>query len=84
MTLNSVVLPAPLGPIRPLTAAAADRQVDIEERLDPAEAHAHVLDRAQPTEPTSLARRHGPAPRALPTSPRRGPRYRSQKAAALA
>ena len=44
MTLKSVVLPAPLGPMSPLTAAGVDRQIDVLQRLDPAEAHGDLFD----------------------------------------
>ena len=44
MTLNSVVLPAPLGPMSPFTAPGVDLEVDVLERLEPAEADRDLLD----------------------------------------
>ena len=41
-TPNSVVLPAPLGPTSPTIDAGRDRQADVVERDQPAEAHGHV------------------------------------------
>ena len=40
MTLNSVVLPAPFGPMRPGDPACLGREVDGVEREPPAEANA--------------------------------------------
>ena len=44
MTLNSVVLPAPLGPITPTTSPGATRQRDVVERRQAAEAHGDAVD----------------------------------------
>ena len=43
MTLNSVVLPAPLGPMTPTTSPAATVERDVLERGEAAEAHRHAV-----------------------------------------
>ena len=47
MTLNSVVLPAPFGPISPVTRLLLDAERDLVERLEAAEADPDLVDLEQ-------------------------------------
>ncbi len=81
ITLKSVVLPAPFGPIRPTISPGCGLDRDVVERDDPAEPPGDVLDREQGrhrANPKALPRRWVPlvrvrrlASRCGPVSPRR-------------
>ena len=58
MTLNSVVLPAPLGPMTPTTSPGATVERDVVERGEAAEADGDRVD-AQPVSPGALVGGHG-------------------------
>ena len=76
MQLNSVVLPAPFGPIRPRISPSFDRERDAVQRDDAAETQRDVADFEQRARATADGSAAGPG-RSQP--PRRGSHARRDR-----
>ena len=74
MTLNSVVLPAPLGPMSPVTWPGSTSSDDVVERLEPAEADRDVghLEQRHRSAPRRRHRRRPASRRSVSASARPG------------
>ena len=68
MQLNSVVLPAPFGPIRPEDLALVQRERDAVQRDDAAEPQREVANLEQRAARDRRTRRRGAAPRRISNS----------------